>query len=330
MGDVFRQQIKRYVDANGKRVKKDTPGARTVEEESSKWYGEYRDENDQWVRVPLSTDKTAAQVMLADLIRDAERARRGLADPARESHARRKLVEHLADWQAALLADGATGQHVRQTVACVRRVLDGCKFVFLADLSASAVQKYLARLRDAGRTLPPLDPVKAWYTKKELAAVLGVKLPAIPPMVRRHRLEATGKGKKRRFPKATAEALYALRTRGRSIKTSNLYLDALKAFVAWMVRGKRAADNPLAHLSGGNVKLDRRHDRQTLSEDQLSAILRAALASEKTFRGLDGPDRHFLYLAAMTTGFRAEEVASLTPESFALDETPPSLSCLPA
>jgi hypothetical protein len=36
MGDVFRQQIKRYVDANGKRVKKDTPGARIVEEESSK------------------------------------------------------------------------------------------------------------------------------------------------------------------------------------------------------------------------------------------------------------------------------------------------------
>ena len=52
MADVFRQQIKRYVDANGRRVKKDTPGARVVVEESSKWYGEYRNENNQWVRVP--------------------------------------------------------------------------------------------------------------------------------------------------------------------------------------------------------------------------------------------------------------------------------------
>jgi hypothetical protein len=58
---------------------------------------------------------------------------------------------------------------------------------------------------------------------------------------------------------------HVLRTRGRSIKTSNLYLGAVKSFCAWLVQDRRTADNPLAHIEGGNVKLDRRHDRQTLS-----------------------------------------------------------------
>jgi integrase len=192
------------------------------------------------------------------------------------------------------------------------------------DLSASRVQQYLADLRESRRALPPLEPAKELYTKAELAAVLGVRLPAIPPLVRRHKLEATGKGKARRYPKGTAEALRALRTRGQSIKTSNLYLDSIKQFAAWLVQDRRLADNPLAHLSGGNVKLDRRHDRQTLSPNQLAAILDAARTSPATFRGLTGRDRHALYYCAMGTGFRASELASLQPESFALDAEPPT------
>jgi hypothetical protein len=102
-------------------------------------------------------------------------------------------------------------------VACARRVLDGCKFVKIADLSASTVQKYLAGLRKSRRELPPLEPGKEEYTKKELALALGVKSPAVPPMVKRHRLAATGNGKARKFPRATAEALYDLRSRGRQL-----------------------------------------------------------------------------------------------------------------
>jgi len=36
---------------------------------SSKWYGQYRDENKTTQRVPLSANKTAAQQMLNDLMR---------------------------------------------------------------------------------------------------------------------------------------------------------------------------------------------------------------------------------------------------------------------
>src|SRR5581483_3132517 len=110
---------------------------------------------------------------------------------------------------------------------------------------------------------------------------------------------------------------------GRSIKTSNLYLDALKGFAAWLVQDRRAADIPLAHLSGGNVKLDRRHDRRALPLAELRALLDAAARSEVSFRGLSGPDRHVLYLTASATGFRAEELACLRPESLDLDPRPP-------
>jgi hypothetical protein len=89
------------------------------------------------------------------------------------------------------------------------------------------------------------------------------------------------------------------------------------------------ADNPLAHLAGGNVKLDRRHDRRALPSEELAAVLRAALASDKTFRGLTGRDRHSLYLTAMSSGFRADEVACLQPGLFDLDGDPATVT-LPA
>jgi integrase len=252
-----------------------------------------------------------------------ERARAGIHDVF-EPHRKRPLLEHLEDWRTSLLADGASEKHVRQTVACARRVLSGCHFVFIADLSASRVQEYLASLRKDRQTPAALDPAKEWYTKNELAGLLGVKAHVLPPLVKRHRLPARGNGKARRFPKETAEALLSMRRRGRSVKTSNLYLDAVKGFCAWLVKDRRTADNPLALLAGGNVKLDRRHDRQTLSIDRLAAVLKVAASSQRTFRGLTGADRHALYLCAMGTGFRASELASLRPESFDLNAAPPT------
>ena len=336
MPRVFRQQYTRPIPAGAERITHEGKPAvrfrngdgKTVIAFLTKKGDRYRGQSPRWygwvngTAVPLCTNKAAAEVMLADLVRKAERAEIGITDPY-EEHRRRPLAEHLADWQAALLAGGATPKHVRQTVACGRRVVEGCGFAFLADFSASRVQNYLADLREQRRALPPLDPRQAEFTRKQLAALLEVKPSAVPSLVRRHRLAATGHGKSRRYPRATAEALCALRSRGRSIKTSNLYLDAIKGFLAWMVQDRRAGDNPLAHLNGGNVKLDRRHDRRALPLDELLAVLDAAARSDVTFRGLSGPERHALYLTACATGFRAEELACLRPESFDLDAEPP-------
>src|SRR5262249_15953284 len=150
-------------------------------------------------------------------------------------------------------------------------------------------------LREPRKALPALDPEQESYTKTELARLLGITPSAITPLVRRHRLAASGNGKARRYPKATAEALRSLRTRGGRIKASNLYLDAIKQFVGWLVQDRRIPDNPLGHLCGGNVKLDRRHDRRALSEDELRAVIQAAQVSDREVRGLTGRDRAILY-----------------------------------
>lgn len=187
------------------------------------------------------------------------------------------------------------------------------------DLSPSRVQTFLAQLREQKALPAAIDPAKAEYTRKELAKLLAVSVNAITPMIRLHKLKATGESRARRYPKETVEALLAMRARGKSIKTSNGYLAAIKQFCHWLVSDRRAADNPFAHLSGGNVKMDRRHDRRALSSVELTSLLKPALGSGRTLRGLDSIGRYHLYLVAMTTGYRAGELASLTPEAFALD-----------
>jgi integrase len=310
----------RFVKA--RKVKAGTPGAKSKKKKSSKWYGRLPGSTKA---VPLATNKVAAQQILAGLVKKAELGRAGISDPF-EAHRKRLLADHLDDWESSLRAGGATDKHVNQTVANARRIIEWCRFVFMADLSASRVLQYLADLRERRRALPPLDANRLSYSKIELAKLLGVKPPAIPALVRRHRLEATGNGKARRYPKETAEILRSLRIRGRSIKTSNLYLDAIKQFTLWLVQDRRMPDNPLAHLSGGNVKLDRRHDRRTLTLEELRAVIQAARHSEVEFRGLKGPDRAVLYSVACASGFRASELASLGPDAFALDDELPTVT----
>jgi hypothetical protein len=130
------------------------------------------------------------------------------------------------------------------------KVLDGCWFVIMSDLSASRVQKFLEGLRSTGRAVPPLEPGKEWYTKKDLAVAIGVKPSAVSAQVRRLGLAAEGQGRARRFPRATAEALHEAACRGRSVQTSNFYLSVVKQFCNWLGEDRRMADNPLAHLEG--------------------------------------------------------------------------------
>src|SRR5439155_14020469 len=80
---------------------KDANGDRTVKRKSRKWYGWYTDRTGKKHRVPLCMDKTAAQAMLGELIRRAEREEAGLLDPF-EDHRKRPLAEHLAEFEADL------------------------------------------------------------------------------------------------------------------------------------------------------------------------------------------------------------------------------------
>lgn len=146
MASVFKLRMTRYVDATGKRVKRETPGARKVQERSKKWYGEYRDEDNFLRRVPLAVDRTAALTMLADLVRKAERRKSGLSDPI-EDQVNRPIAEHIREYTAYLAAKGGTETHVAQTTARIERLVEGCGFRRVNEIEAPKVANWLAEQR---------------------------------------------------------------------------------------------------------------------------------------------------------------------------------------
>ena len=121
--------------------------------------------------------------------------------------------------------------------------------------------------------------------------------------------------------------LAKLKTKGRSQQTLNDYLVSVKTFLNWMVSTRRLSTNPLAHLQGGNVKVDRRLERRELSEDEIRWLLTTS-QSGKAVYGLTGKERFTLYSVALGTGLRASELASLTPQSFDLESDPPTVRFL--
>lgn len=123
----------RYTNGDGKTRK------------SKKWYGVLKDPvTGKRKRVPLCEDKTAAQAMLADLIREQDRAAAGLPTKAEKAAKSKPVVEHLAEWRASLEAKGASSKHIRITTSNATRVLTGVTSI--EQISAAAVEGHLAKL----------------------------------------------------------------------------------------------------------------------------------------------------------------------------------------
>jgi integrase len=129
--------------------------------------------------------------------------------------------------------------------------------------------------------------------------------------------------------------------RGTGARTFNAAVTAWRAFGRWCVRSNRLAANPLAGIGTRNTDGDRRRVRRDVSTDELARIIDAAVRSpmvtvakkarnaNKELRTgtvrMTYPERAWAYRIAAGTGFRAGEVASLTPESFDLDGDTPSV-----
>ena len=90
----------------------------------SKWYGKYKDSDSITRRVPLSTNKVAAQQMLNKLVEQAERGKSGLVDPFQE-HLTTSLTEHLMGFREFLEAKANTPEHVTLSLSRIRAVIAG-------------------------------------------------------------------------------------------------------------------------------------------------------------------------------------------------------------
>ena len=124
-------------------------------------------------------------------------------------------------------------------------------------------------------------------------------------------------------PSRVQRFLADLRASGFSVQTSNHYLRSIKQFSRWLVRDRRSSDDPLAHLAMMNSKVDRRHDRRALSPDEFSRLIEAA-EQGPPIETISGRDRATMYVLSAWTGYRKNEIGSLTKRSLRLVDDPPT------
>jgi len=110
-----------------------------------------------------------------------------------------------------------------------------------------------------------------------------------------------------------------------SPRTVNHYIQTIKEFVAWLVPHRLAA-NPLLDLELRNAEVDIRKKRRALTQGEMSQLVEATRASTKSYQCYTGEQRARIYLVSYLTGLRKNEIASLTPESFRLDDQTPTLT----
>ena len=239
---------------------RDPKTGKRVKAQSRKWWGRFRDEHGDETRMPLATDKKAAQAMLVELVKKAERKAAGITDPL-EDHRKRRLTKHLEDFLQYLRDKGNTRDYIVHTERHVKLCLEKCGFATISDISASRVQGFLGDLRRKG---------------------LGVG-------------------------------------------TVNHYLRGMKMFTKWMVKDRRHRENVLEYLSFMNAETDRRRLRRPLSPEEFDTLIESTRKAKRVQK-IAGEDRALLYIIACYTGFRRNEIASVTPRSFNFAVEPPTLT----
>jgi integrase len=267
------------------------------------WYITYRDyrfKGDVGVRVTVKgcPDKAATQRQAHALETEAADRRRGLSDPRAETaaaHEARPLAEHLDAYHTYLVAKGGTEAH--------------------ADMTRRRIARLVALV--TGARLDDIAPLPTGLTRKAWSEAEAITA--------RHLAAA------RVFDLSLSRvqsALAALKAGGSGAETVNHHVRAVKAFARWLWKDGRAREHHLAHLSTSNPEADRRR-RRALTTPEAVALVTAA-ENGPPFRGLGGPDRAILYRVALGTGFRRDELGSLTPEAFRLDHEPPVIVCAAA
>ena len=167
--------------------------------------------------------------------------REGTADPKAEAyrdHEAIPLADHIADWQADLIARGHTVKHADHTSNRVRRL----------------VTVMLGSSPDA------FDP------RRKAPSERGTMTAALVEGIARARLSTL-------TADSVQAALARLRDWGSSLQTCNHYRAAVRAFSKWLHKTQRTREDMLRGVKGFNAKEDRRHDRRTLAVEELRTLV---------------------------------------------------------
>ena len=116
-----------------------------------------------------------------------------------------------------------------------------------------------------------------------------------------------------------------LRQKNLSARAINARLRAIKSFTRWLWRTDRLRIDPLMTVRLLDAQADRRLERRALTEAECAALV-GTTEHRPMLEGMTGPERAMLYRVALGTGFRANEIRSLTAKSFDLDADPPTIT----
>src|SRR5262245_41993055 len=208
------------------------------------WYFRFVDADGVMRSRKGCSDKRATEELARDDESVAANVRAGLVDAkdlARRDHQARPLSEHLDAWRDALLHEGSTPKHADQTADRVRRLIA----VMFGARPDDIDGKTMSRAR-----------------QKQAREMIG-------RLVSKARLSDIG-------TERVQAALATFRDSGRSAQTCNHYRAGIRAFARWCKRTGRLREYPLDGVTGFNTKEDRRHDRRTLSLDELTRLIEVA------------------------------------------------------
>ncbi len=136
---------------------------------AAKWYGKYRDACGEIQLTPLSPNRDAANMMLTAILKRVENGRSGIRDDYAD-HRKSPLTKLLPEYKQHVLDKGATEKESHQTYRRCVTVCDGCGFVFLSDLDATAAERWLADRRTADKKDGGFGPASSNHYTKSMKA----------------------------------------------------------------------------------------------------------------------------------------------------------------
>lgn len=136
---------------------------------AKKWYGQYTDAAGVVRRTPLSANKDAAKLMLAELVRHVEAEKAGVRD-AYADHRKRPLAALLAEYERHVLDKGATAKEARQAARRCEIVFGAVGFVLLIDLDPTAAERWLAGRRAVPKADGGFGPATSNHYRKSIVA----------------------------------------------------------------------------------------------------------------------------------------------------------------
>lgn len=268
------------------------------------WIARYRDADGNPAKVSTGCrDETAARQVLANLLRRVEFVKAGLFSPQQDrmaTHARRTVIEHVADYLEHLRAKTVRGKrlsptHRENVKRQLRRLVDDCGFRHLSDIHCDALEKWMNRKETEGMGARTRNTYRSailafvnWCTQTD-------RLPA-NPLVRLS--PADDRSDRRRRRRALTEA------------------EIQRLLVAARLRplaehGRVHAPKPkedcpgrstwyLAPLTWDNLEITTQHARQIL-------VNQPELVTKLERRGRE---RSLIYKTLVLTGLRRGELAS--------------------